>query len=267
MFKKIVSGLIIGAAASGCTAEIEPEEPLGTSTEELSCTDPQTKTYELEATLAVAVANELRRWEPDIDFYIDYNTYSVRLTRAGLDQCARNGKSGCPVVSDILQLQYYGTPEIVGHSEHQFRGVLFAHMDRYLAYRQRTYVPRIDNVTLSPSHVTRWSCGPMNWFVTSDPDASKLWSKMIAYGGADRLGGTAENPFLNFTTSGNQVGIDPNNDMTGAVTTTSSGSCSTAPSKIDYTGSCSGTCCYVSGKYGRYVKVYGTRATYSCAPW
>lgn len=269
--KKTIALIISGAALTmACSVETEPEANVEQGEEAYSCTAPDAKKYEFEATLAVAAAKELRRWEPDVDFYIhqgrqwDWSTYSVQLTQAGLNQCAANGKTGCPIVSDLLALQWNGEPEIAGHKESWFRQTLVAHLDRYIAFKRNNMIPQVDNVTLDPSHVTQWSCGPMNWFISSDPDASKLWAKMIAYGGATKLGEYPENPFLNFSWNGREVGVDPNNDMTGDGSTTASGSCSTAPSKIDYTHACAGTCCFVNSKYGTYQKVYGTRATYSC---
>lgn len=256
---------VLALSLSACAANTTGEDRSGHASDALSCTDPQTRTYELEASLAVAVAQELRRWEPDLDFEIDGETYSVRLTSVGYDQCSANGSAGCPVVSELLGLQFHGEPEIRGHDANQFRDVLYAHMMRYLAYRSRSSSPRVDGVTLSATTVTAGPCGPMNWFVSSDPDASKLWSKMIAYGGRDALGQEPENPFLNFSTSGRLVGIDPNNDMTGGSLPTSSGVCSTARSVIDLSGAKAGLCCFLDGRYGRYVRVLGTRSVYACS--
>lgn len=252
-------------ALSACAGDITPADRSGHATDTLSCTDPQTRTYELEASLAVAVAQELRRWEPDIDFEIDTQRYGVRLTSSGYDQCSANGKAGCPVVSELLALQFHGEPEIRGHDENQFRDVLYAHMMRYMTFRSRSSSPPIEDVRLRATTITAGPCGPMHWFVSSDPDASKLWSRMIAYGGRDTLGQAPENPFLNFSTRGHLVGIDPNNDMTGGSVTTSSGACSTAPSLIDPSGGRAGLCCYVDGSYGRYVRVPGTRSVYACS--
>lgn len=258
--------LLMGAVALGCSADVADETVVVGGEQPLSCTDPQTKSYELEATLASVVARELGRWEPHLDFRIDQSNWSVALTEAGLAQCEAKGVPGCPVTAELLSLQFNGQPEIKDHDEGHFRNLLTAHLGRYMSFYQNRMIPQVDGVTLDPSHETEWSCGTMKWFISSDPDASKLFYKMIAYGGATSRFSQADNPFLNFSVRGDQVGIDPNNDLDGNGGNSESGMCSTAPTKVDSTHACAGTCCFADGRYGSYVKLGGTRFTYTCQP-
>lgn len=252
--------LASGVVAMACSVEVADEATSGELVEEaVSCKDPQVTKYQLEASLAVAVANELKRWEPSKDFRVNTSRWDVELTSDGLTQCANNGKPGCPNVTALLELQWNGFGKITNHWPDQFRNLIKTHLERYIQNERNKHFPQVDGVTLEPNKVTSWDCGPMNWFTSSDPDASKLFYKMIAYGGATYPGGYVENPFLNFTTAGNEVGIDPIGEVVGGGTTApAAGSCETTSNGAKY--QCNspsvGFCCFntTNAKSGVWAK-------------
>jgi hypothetical protein len=107
--RKFVSLLVASTAlvglASACTVDAPVEEGLG-SGEEAACANPQ-GTNATIASLAVAIGQELGRWQVTTDFkWVNlYPWYPVMtLSSAGLAQCSANGSS-CSMVKALLSWQ------------------------------------------------------------------------------------------------------------------------------------------------------------------
>jgi len=102
---KMFAPLILAAAAlsslAGCSTEASTEP---TAEDRAAvCANPE-GTNAAIAALAVAVSQELHRWNVTTDFYVKtgYNNQQVlALTQAGLNACG----GSCPITSDILGMQ------------------------------------------------------------------------------------------------------------------------------------------------------------------
>jgi hypothetical protein len=263
---------VLGAAAiaAGCSVESEglPEESVGEVSEALVCSGDSK--YKTEATLAAVVAKEIGRWEPHLDFYKAW-WGGLWLTQAAYDRCYARGANGCPNTSALLQLQWNGSPEILNHSEDQYRNILMAHYDEYMSFVQNNRLPLADSVDLNYDTSNSEACDDgdgtfdMHWYKVNLP-ADKLYLlkwKLAAFGSRPNSS-LPENPFLNFTVAEGKVGIDPTNSLVNGTSTTTSGSCSTSSVKVSTSTNYTGMCCYVSGKYGTYQRSSWDYNTFTC---
>ena len=227
-----------------------------------------------KAALAVSMANELGRWEPDLDLAISNN--KVVLSSSAV--CLKNN---CANTKAILGQQSY-TPDQSVFNNTDYSSDLqasFARQQTTIADLQRnqpTKVP-ISNYMLTqvagPVNLGLGACGPHYVFQVdyssganagkplSATDATNLMATMCFYGGFGCGGG---NPYLGYITtniagcpSGKQcIAIDPGDGDNGSTSTTTAGSAPSYPKNMAYdpTNSLLGTQCITTkGKLGTMV--------------
>ncbi len=222
------------------------------------------------ASLAVAMATELGRWEPDQDLT---GSGSCRVSLSSSAVCLVNG---CKNTKAILGQQDYTSDQNVFNATN-FGCTLGASLQRQkdlisnLMNNNKSAVP-ISNYSLSlvggptnlGSNFATNNCGPYYVFkVTysgttnklSDTDAANLNNTMCFYGGAGCGGG---NPYLGFISNSSLpgcpsgatcVGIDPTDGDNGSTSTTTAGSAPTYPRNSVYDPALDllGTACITTG--------------------
>ena len=216
------------------------------------------------------MAKELGRWEPQLDMWEPW-WGGVWLTQAAIDRCNSRGFSGCPNTMALMQLQWNGTPEIPNHYEDQYRNILLVHYREYMSFLQNNRLPLADSVDLNYDTSNTEACDDgdgtydMHWYKVNLPaDKLSLLKWKLAAFGSPPGSTNPENPFLNFTVAEGNVGIDPTNSLVNGTSGTTSGSCSTSSVKVSTSTNYTGTCCYVSGKYGTYQRSAWDTSTYVC---
>lgn len=272
MMKKLLALVCTMGATSlgvGCSAEAgqSPVEEVGEVSQALVCSGESK--YKTEAGLAAAVAIEIGRWESHLDFWM-LPSGGLALTQAALDRCAARGYPGCPNVSAILKLQWYGAPEIPGHYPDQFRNILVAHYQEYMSFYQNNALPLTEVVDLDYVTSNTEACDDgdgtyeMHWYAVDLPD-DKLhllkW-KLAAYGSRP-ANPQPENPFLNFSVSEGLVGIDPTNFLVYYPVPYVLPICYTAPVVIAQPFFL-GKCCVINNQYGTYKHSGWDNITYVC---
>jgi hypothetical protein len=127
-FKRGVSRVVVAslglALFAGCVTDdvgiaddgTEPE--LGTAEQAIAACpgdDPNYDFNSLAASLAVATAQELGRWDANADFVLTYG--KLELSTTGKMRCA----AGCPNVTTLLRMQDDSTANVPGHSPSIYR--------------------------------------------------------------------------------------------------------------------------------------------------
>jgi hypothetical protein len=266
------------------------ESDIGTTDEALmSCSNPD-GTNSVMAAFAVAVAQELGRWNASKDFVMNatsgwsessYGSQQAIKLASGSDANGPIGKSRCADgkcarVQALLDLQYDQANNKVYIQGSGTTKVLLSPA----ALRSRMYAKWGEQKTCDAAPVN----GNLNNCTT---EQNKLSFVSSAAGGCDTnftfaartpSGGTllyvnqlknelkfadSTNPYINFTNLGNgNVSIDPTYGLDEDPTATT-GSCSAACTKISTTN-IAGTCCSCSGVQKVYQKSAWSAVTFLC---
>lgn len=198
-----------------------------------------------KASLAVAMANELGRWDPLNDLAFSGN--KTVLSSTGLSRC----KNDCKNVKMLLGQQDDGLLSFVDQSvfvPNVFRSDLQAAIGRQrdlianLTMNNRSALPPEHKLTFvgGPVNLGKGNCGPHYIFQVDKIDGSPLsyteatnMKNTLCYFGQGSCGG---NPYLAFTTvsdgcpSGRTcVAIDPTDGDNSSTSTTTAGSAPTYP--------------------------------------
>lgn len=250
MMKKI-SAVVIGslglvALASGCAVDaVESEEFLGTD-QEAACSNDQS-TNAIIAAMAVAAANELKRWLPMRDLEWNHSTGQLQLSQYGRARCpivgydsAGKAIKNCEVLNELLALQ---KPEAAGmnfggstlNDPGVLRSRLYSYWDRQVVCSSRPDNGRGDDCPVEAHdlkfdryEISQSTCAGSKdfWYHAyymgtttnlNSTDAAQLKNQLLWAGGTS-------NPFLTFDNVGANVKIDPLDGTTGG---DSSGSGST----------------------------------------
>jgi len=202
-----------------------------------------------KAALAVVMADELGRWEPDLDLWTDKtNPYAYRVRLSSSAVCLKNN---CGRTKAILDQQDY-TPDQAIFNNIDFASDLASSFERQqttlsdLQRNQPTKVPISDyklTMVAGPVNMGYGNCGPHYVFQVdykssgnplSATDATNLMATMCFYGGYGCGGG---NPYLGYITtgitgcpSGKQcIAIDPTDGDVSSTSTTTAGSAPSYP--------------------------------------
>lgn len=217
-----------------------------------------------KAALAVAMANELGRWDAVNDLAQGSN-WRVVLSATGQARC--NAHGGCPNTLGLLGLQDVSVNNYPnGISQTVYNAVTF-NTDLYAAWarqynwelslkaNQPSLVPEDHKLvaTSAFSPAPSQSCGTHFYYTATKPDGSALKNpanlaqRLLFFGGSS-------NPFLQFLSSSTtaKVAIDP--DEYGNTTPVATGACTVYPlDKVyDPNQTLKGTCCTTqsTGKKG-----------------
>ncbi len=139
--RKLALLVATGSLVAGCAAA-QPDDTSSEVAEQAATTcDTNFGINPTKASLAVAMAIELGRWEASLDLTkgkiandaSGTQVDAVVLSSAGLAQCAANGKTGCPKVTAILNLQSDQINDVINKavfSATNFRNDLMASFQR-----------------------------------------------------------------------------------------------------------------------------------------
>jgi hypothetical protein len=248
----------------------------------MSCANPD-GTNSAMAALAVATAQDLKRWQPTKDFVM-FNTsgqseasagqqQAIKLTAAGKARCA-DGK--CAKVQALLDMQYEQANNKVYFQGSGSTKVLLspaALRSRLVAklYEQKACddAPRDNDVNACPveEHVLTYvgaakgSCDTNFTFMAKKTTGAALQypqqlKNKLKF--ADQ-----SNPYINFVNlGGGNVSVDPTYGLNDDGTT-SAGSCTAACTKISTT-SVAGACCSCGGVNKVFVKSAWSGTTFLC---
>jgi hypothetical protein len=202
-----------------------------------------------KASLAVAMAKELRRWIPLQDLAIDGTTGWVALSSAGVARCNANG--GCPNTLALLGQQEPGLANVVNQNVFNpvtYKEDLIASLNRQSTLIQNLILnnpgalPPAHLLTAvgGPTNLGMGSCGPHYIFQVDNLDgtplsptqAANMTNSLCFFG----YGSCGNNPYLGFTQTGVDcpsgrtcVAIDPTDGDNGTTATMSAGMVPTYP--------------------------------------
>ena len=255
----------------------------------MSCTNPD-GTNSAMAALAVAVAQELKRWQPTRDFVMFGTSgrsesspgpqQAIKLT-SGSDALGPRGKSRCAdgkcaTVQALLDMQYeQANNKVYFQGSGSTRTLLSpaALRSRLVAklYEQQACdnaardgepnsCPKEDHV-LSFQKSEKGSCDTNFFFKATKPNGTPLkYPNQLKHKlrFADHT-----NPYINFQNlGGGNISVDPTYGLNPDKSTTS-GSCTAACTKISTTN-VAGQCCSCGGAKKKYAKAAWSAVTYLC---
>jgi len=222
-----------------------------------------------KAALAVAMATELGRWEPDLDLVVNTSTWKVQLASSAV--CIKNS---CGNTKALLGQQDY-TPDQNIFSNVGYQNDLYASFQRQkdlinnLTLNNKAALP-ISNYKLTlvggPTNMGYGACGPHYVYQVdyssgtnsgkplSATDATNLVNTLCFFGGGECGGG---NPYLGVLNTGitgcpsgkRCIAIDPGDGDNGSASTTTAGSAPSYPFNrvYDPTNSLLGSQCITTG--------------------
>jgi len=216
-----------------------------------------------KASLAVAMATELKRWEPltDLTTATVNGSQQVTLSAAGNQRCSAMGSS-CANTRAILALQDNAVSQVISQNRFQpnsYRNDLLNSFDRQrnrieeLKKNNPSQLPAPHNLTKigGPTNLGIGACGPHYLFTPTTP-AGAAYPNPGTLSNALYFFGYPTNSFLSFTVTNGNVAIDPI-DGDNSTPTTTSGTCPTyeLDRVYDPANAVLGKCCVtVSGTNG-----------------
>ena len=224
-----------------------------------------------KAALAVAMGNELGRWDVADDLAVDGTTGWVTLSNTGTSRCSTNG--GCPNTIALLGQQNANLASVVNQNVFNpvtYNQDLVASISRQgnliadLTNNNPGALPPAHKLTLvgGPVNLGIGSCGPHYIFEVDNPDgtaltatqANNMANALCFYG----YGGCGNNSYLSFTQTGVNcppnrtcVAIDPTDGDNSTTSSTSAGTAPTYPMNrlYDQSGATLGTACITTDGY------------------
>ena len=282
--RKLVSLLVASAAivglASGCAVESVGEQESASSDHLalMNCANPE-GTNAMIAAVAVAIANDLGRWNVSADFTTKIGTYNQRhltLTNTGLAQCSARGNA-CENVKALLFFQdakydnYIRFPGNVKLSAWSYASRLVAGWEGQKTCEARP-ASSPDSCPAENHKLTLLSTSPggcdMNF--TYNPEnatggalnnPAQLKNKLLwANDGASK---DRPNPYIQFQSTASTVTIDPTWEL-NEPGSASGGSCLVTCQKYDRNTNLTGTCCTCNGQSGTFY-LSATANVYKCS--
>ncbi len=235
-------------------------------------------TNSVMAALAVAAAQELRRWQPSRDFVV-FNTsgwsessygfqQAIKLTPAGKAQCS-DGK--CFNTQALLDMQYdqaNGKIKLPGNvvlNPGALRSRLVAKLREQQTCEQRpsngsgSNCP-VEEHTLSFQRAEAGGCDTNFFFKATQPNGEPL--KFPAQLKNKLQWVDARNPYIGFQSVGDIVAIDPTFGLNLANSTTT-GNCFAACTRVTL-NDVANSCCACNGTSRRFVKAPWSAVTFLC---
>jgi hypothetical protein len=276
--KSIIKLLVgsVGLMSFACSAGDPSQDAAQGTMEEVGSTEGalcanQAGTGAIQASLAVAAANELHRWNAPVDFQWNTSTAMLELSSTGKSRCAdkvcRNVSALLALQSNAAHHQVYFQGGVVLDA-YTLRGVLQSHFQRQKDCNagKGDYV---GNACTVEAHDL--------WFDKKSPGTCEMdnyfWANKAGVGGSvlknpERLAyqlyfaGYPDNPFLNFRNYTSNVAIDPTIGLTEG-SSTSSGSCAAVCTQYSKT-SVSGQCCSCNGVTKTFSRSLFSADMYLC---
>jgi hypothetical protein len=225
-----------------------------------SCSDP-TGTDSVLAALAVATAQELRRWQPTIDFQISNDL--LALTTTGKARCA-DGK--CMNTQALLDMQKASTSIQVRPGVKVSPSTLKTRL-KWNFQAQKNCTTSFFSSCRAPDHEFRFlysepgSCDMNFWFDVRTPAGGLLGSTLKSLQEKLVWVDAEDNSYIKFQTEGSAIAIDPTYGL-NVTTATTSASCSAACTKVSGS-SIAGQCCSCNGTK-KYAKSAWSATTFIC---
>jgi hypothetical protein len=271
--RRLLSSMIVGMsallAACGSSDESDAEAlELGTSEQALCRNDGGVNG--VLAAIAVAAANEMRRWLPTRDFQWNAKTGQLELSKHALPRCRDNAATvGCPNTKALLDLQNPAAsgrvvfPDGVRLDSSLLRSRLKSLWDAQVACNNAGNCP-VDYHDLKFHHTEAGPCGTRYFYDAFEMNTLTPLTAVHAQRFANQLLflGHPNNDFLAFSVENERASVDPTYGLSTSDKTTT-GSCVAACTKIS-TESLTGACCSCNGSYKRYSKSAWSTTTYLC---
>jgi hypothetical protein len=229
------------------------------------------------AALAVATAQELRRWQPSKDFVVFGTSgrsessagpqQAIKLTATGKAQCSDRT---CFNVQALLDMQYDQANDKVKINNitlnpAALRSRLVAKLREQQTCEQRPANGSNSNCPVEEHKLTfqraeKGGCDTNFFFKATQPNGQAL--KFPAQLKNKLLWVDSRNPYIGFQNVGDIVAIDPTFGLNQANATTT-GSCYAACTRVS-SSSVAGACCSCGGKNKKFVKAAWSGTTYLC---
>jgi hypothetical protein len=250
----------------------------------MSCTNPD-GTNSLMAALAVATAQELKRWAPSKDFVVFGDTggtsgtsglsetsrgpqQAIKLTATGKARCA-DGK--CAKVQALLDMQYDQAnnkvkfPGGIVLSPAALRSRLVAKLREQITCEKNPVNGGNGNCPVEEHQLTfqkasKGSCDTNFFFKATSTTGAAL--KYPAQLKNKLIWVDQTNPYVAFQASGDVISIDPTYGL-NEDSTNSAGSCTAACTKVSTTN-VAGQCCSCNGATKVFAKATWNASTYLC---
>jgi hypothetical protein len=234
----------IGAEQAGAL------EPVSSNSEAVCANVTDTKA--ILASLAVATAIEMRRWNAPVDFHWNATTGMLEVSAVGKARCYGH----CRNVEALLSLQKkeanqtFAFPSGYLLDSYKLRGVLKHHFDRQTQCNAWQGDFTKNGCWVEAHDLWFWkkapgTCATDNYFwadkqgIDANLDVPQRLNYQLYFAG------WPDNPYLNFRNNGSNVVVDPTVGLTEA-NPGSSGACAAVCSQYS-TSSLIGTCCSCNG--------------------
>lgn len=233
---KFFAPLIIAAAAlssvAGCSTEAS-SEPTAEDRAAV-CANPEGTNAGIAA-LAVAITQELHRWNVTTDFYVKtgYNNQQVlALTQAGLNACG----GSCPITQEILNMQDSRMDQKVVFngvkmSSWSFASRVVTGFGNQQSCQRNNQCPFAAHVfSYNPATTAPGACDTLFTFPVAKP-ASQGGGALTAAQVAQLsnalvwMSGNGPNPYIAYQSTANTVTIDPTGNLNPPGQTTGSEIC------------------------------------------
>jgi hypothetical protein len=259
------------AACGGNDSDIESDaEELELGTSEQAWCQNDGGVNGVLAAIAVAGANEMRRWLPTRDFQWNASTGMLELSSYALPRCRDNAATlGCPNTRALLDLQKWEAsgkvtfPGNIKLDSWRLRNTLKSYWDTQVACNLAGNCP-VDFHDLKFHHTEAGPCGTRYFYDAFEMNTTTPLTAVHAARFSNQLLflGHPVNPFLAYSVENDRASVDPTYGLT-ATSTTSTGTCSAACTKIS-TSSIAGACCSCNGMIKRYSRSAWSTTTYLC---
>ena len=288
----VLSAVLAAGVIQACSAgdpagdelDFADETELGQTEQSLmNCSNPD-GTNSVMAALAVATAQELKRWQPSKDFMVFGATggmsgtngraenqagpqQAIKLTSTGKSRCS-DGR--CAKVQALLDLQYDQANNAVKIGNQTLnpgalRSRLVAKLREQITCEQR---PKngvsnncpVEEHTLTFQKAVKGGCDTNFYFQAKGTNGQAL--KYPAQLKNKLMWVDNQNPYVQFQSVGDVVSIDPTYGL-NEDSTNSAGSCTAACTKIT-TSNVAGQCCSCNGGTKKFKKSAWNASTFLC---
>jgi hypothetical protein len=271
--RRPLASVIVGISAllSACGSSDESDADaleLGTSEQALCQNDGGVNG--VLAAIAVAAANEMRRWLPTRDFRWNATTGMLELSTYAFPRCRDNAATvGCPNTKALLDLQNWAAsgrvtfPGGVKLDSWLLRSRLKSLWDAQVACNDAGNCP-VDYHDLKFHHTEAGPCGTRYFYDAFEMNTLNPLTAEHAQRFSNQLLflGHPNNDFLAFSVENERASVDPTFGLNSSSQTTT-GSCSPACTRIS-TANLNGACCSCNGSYRRYYQSSWSTSTYLC---
>lgn len=255
--------IVAAGVSAGCQQDAQLVSVELGETQQAMCVESD-GVHAVMAALAVSTAMEVGRWEPLTDFVVSRN--ALELSSTGSSRCA---EGGCWNTRAILDLQRAEPGEVqigdLSFDPRSFRRRLVKDYRQQLRCEAQRgkHEPRCD----ADPHELRFAsienntCRLLYTFDVLTPEGDPLET---AFELSDKLvfAGYPENPYLEFSSSGTTVTVDPTYGLNEDGSSTG-GSCSASCTKIS-SSNLTGQCCVCNGATRTYVQSTFSTMVYMC---